>query len=202
VSGREVTADGFGRDGSSLRLGDVVVPTDELGRHDDVFLVDLAAAAALALHLGATADGIAGAARAYRPGRHRRQLIGEWDGVQWVDDSKATNPHAALASIRSFASVVLIAGGRAKGLDLTPLASEPGVRQLIGVGEAGPALVAASRVGRIAVDMAEAVRIAAEVAEPGDTVLLAPGAASFDMFASYAERGDTFARLAVEAKGR
>ncbi|HUG74177.1 MAG TPA: UDP-N-acetylmuramoyl-L-alanine--D-glutamate ligase [Acidimicrobiia bacterium] len=202
VSGRQVTPDGFGREGSSLRLGDVVVPADELGRDDDVFLVDLAAAAALALHLGATADGIAGAARAYRPGRHRRQLIGEWAGVRWVDDSKATNPHAALASIRSFDSVVLIAGGRAKGLDLTPLAAEPGVRQLIGIGEAGTALVAASRGGRIAVDMAEAVRIAAEVAEPGDTVLLAPGAASFDMFASYAERGDAFARLAVETKGR
>jgi UDP-N-acetylmuramoylalanine--D-glutamate ligase len=202
VSGREVTADGFGRDGSSLRAGDVLVPIDELTRHDDVFLVDLAAAAALAFHLGATADGIAGAARAYRPGRHRRQLIGEWDGVRWVDDSKATNPHAALASIRSFDSVVLIAGGRAKGLDLTPLAAEPGVRHVIGIGEAGPVLVAASHAGRVAVDMAEAVRIATEVAEPGDTVLLAPGAASFDMFGSYAERGDTFARLVVETRGR
>lgn len=202
VSGRQVTADGFGREGASLRLGDVVVPIDELERYDDVFLVDLAAAAALALHLGATGDGIVRAARAYRPGRHRRQVIGEWDGVRWVDDSKATNPHAALASIRSFDSVVLIAGGRAKGLDVTPLAAEPRVRQVIGIGEAGPALVAASRSGRIAVDMAEAVRIAAEVAESGDTVLLAPGAASFDMFGSYAERGDAFARLAVETKGR
>lgn len=202
VSGRRVTPDGFGRDGASLRCGDLVLSTDDLARRDDVFVVDLAAAAAVALHLGATAEGVATAARQYRPGRHRRQLVAEWDGVRWVDDSKATNPHAALASIRSFDSVVLIAGGRAKGLDLTPLAAEPGVRQVIGIGEAGPALVAASPTGRLAADMAEAVRIAAEVAEPGDTVLLAPGAASFDMFASYAERGDTFAALVEEARGR
>ena len=127
-------------------------------------------------------------------------MIGRRNGVTWVDDSKATNPHAALASIRSVGGpVLLIAGGLAKGIDVGPLATEPGVRVLIGIGEAGPALVeAAGDRGRSAGTIEEAVAIAAGEAEAGDTVLLAPGCASFDQFASYAERGDRFAELARE----
>ena len=124
------------------------------------------------------------------------------DGVTWVDDSKATNPHAALASIRSHASVVLIAGGLAKGIDVRPLAVEPNVRFVLGIGEAGTDLVeAAGDRGRLAGTLEQAMAMAADLAGPGDTVLLAPGCASFDQFNSYGERGDMFSQLAREITG-
>lgn len=201
VSGSHVTRDGFGPDGPTLRFGDAAVDIAALARSDHAYLTDMAAAGALALHLGATHDGVVTAAVAYAPGRHRRQVVGEWHGVTWVNDSKATNPHAALDAIRSFSSVVLIAGGRAKGLDLAPLAAEPNVKHVIGIGEAGPVVVAAARSATLATDMKDAVSIAATVATPEDTVLLAPGAASFDMFASYADRGDQF-MAAIDAQRR
>lgn len=120
----------------------------------------------------------------------------------WVDDSKATNPHAAVASIRAHDSVVLIAGGLAKGLDLAPIAEEPAVRVLIGIGEAGPDLVElAGERGRLAGNLETAVEMARQIAEPGDTVLLAPGCASFDQFDSYGQRGDRFAELVRETVG-
>jgi len=116
--------------------------------------------------------------------------------VTWIDDSKATNPHAALASIRAHDSVVLIAGGLSKGLDLRPLALEPRVRVLIGIGDAGPLLVeAAGDRGVLAGDLVHAVEMASQLAEPGDTVLLAPGCASFDQFESYQSRGEKFSQL-------
>jgi len=142
---------------------------------------------------------VAEAAKRFSPAAHRRRIVGVWDGVTWVDDSKATNPHAALAAIRSFGPVVLLAGGRNKGLDVGVLADEPNVRYVIGLGEAGPDVVERARRGSMAADLEEAVAIADGRARPGDTVLLAPGCASFDMFASYAERGERFA-AAVRAR--
>jgi UDP-N-acetylmuramoylalanine--D-glutamate ligase len=128
------------------------------------------------------------------------------DGVTWVNDSKATNPHAALASIRAHGPVILIAGGVAKGVDLTPLVEEENLRMVIGIGEAGPDLVAAAgERGRLAGTLEIAVEVAGAAAEPGDTVLLAPGCASFDQFASYGARGDRFAELVkdrLEGGGR
>ena len=123
-------------------------------------------------------------------------------GITWVDDSKATNVHAALASIRAERSVVLIAGGLAKGLDVTDLAREPNLRHLIGIGTAGPELVAAAGDrGHLAGSMEDAVGLALSIARDGDTVLLAPGCASFDQFESYSERGDRFSELARERTG-
>jgi UDP-N-acetylmuramoylalanine--D-glutamate ligase len=114
--------------------------------------------------------------------------------VAFVDDSKATNPHAALASIASFPSVVLIAGGMAKGLDITPLARAGNVRHVVAIGESAPSLIEAAGAGRAtrADSMVEAVGLATRLARPGDTVLLAPGCASFDMFESYGARGTAF----------
>lgn len=198
VSGSRLPDGGAGRDGDVLRVGDVAVAVDELARSDEAFLVDLAAAGMLALDLGASPDGVAAAARTYVPGRHRRELVGEWNGVVWVNDSKATNPHAAIAAIRSYSSVVLIAGGRAKGLDVTAVARQPNLRHLVGIGEAGPGMVEAAAAGSVATGLAEAVVEARRVARPGDTVLLAPGCASFDMFGSYAERGDAFVSAVLE----
>jgi UDP-N-acetylmuramoylalanine--D-glutamate ligase len=182
-----------------LVIGELTMPIDALGSDDPTHLVNISMASALALRMGAEPDGVLSAARAYRPGAHRRTLVGRQNGVTWIDDSKATNPHAALASIRSLEQVVLIAGGLAKGIDVTPLATEPNVRLVLGIGEAGPVLVeAAGERGQLAGDIETAVRLAAASAEPGDTVLLAPGCASFDQFTSYAERGDRFAALALE----
>jgi UDP-N-acetylmuramoylalanine--D-glutamate ligase len=114
--------------------------------------------------------------------------------VVYVDDSKATNPHAAVASIAAYPSVVLIAGGRNKGLDLAPILEVATLRRVIAIGEAAGELsaLAPGLVEEVA-GLSEAVRRAADIAEAGDTVLLAPGCASFDQFRSYGHRGDVFA---------
>jgi UDP-N-acetylmuramoylalanine--D-glutamate ligase len=122
--------------------------------------------------------------------------VGEWGGVRYVNDSKATNPHAALAAIRSFPSVILIAGGLAKGLDISALATEPNVRHVVAIGEAAGQLQASRPESTtVASSMEEAVWRSSRLARAGDTVLLAPGCASFDMFADYAARGDAFSGL-------
>ena len=160
---------------------------------DPIFLVDAAAAGSAALEMGATAEGIGAALRAFRPPHHRREVVGCWDGVTWVDDSKATNPHAAVAAIRAYGSVVLIAGGRNKGLDVAAICAgaggAPRDRHRGGRPRDGGRGAAGTLVG----GMEEAVALADRLARPGDTVLLAPGCASFDMFRSYAHRGEVFA---------
>ena len=200
VSGSRLPAGGGGVEAGRLVVGEVDVAIDDLVSTDPVHLVNLATASALALRMGGTASGVTKAARAFSPGSHRRTVVAVGDHVKWVDDSKATNPHAAIASIRSHDSVILIAGGLAKGLDLRPLTDEPNLRAVIGIGAAGPVLVeAAGSRGHLAGTLDRAVDLAASLAQPGDTVLLAPGCASFDQFRSYAERGDQFASL-VRAK--
>jgi UDP-N-acetylmuramoylalanine--D-glutamate ligase len=202
VSGTTVPDGGSGYDGRNLVIGDVVIDASELTSDDPTHLVNLAGAGVLAIRMGATPDGVVTGAIGYRPGAHRRSVLTRSDGVTWVDDSKATNPHAALASVRAHESVILIAGGLAKGIDLSPMAEELNVRLLIGIGEAGPALVEqAGDRGRLAGTLEIAVEVAANAAEPGDTVLLAPGCASFDQFSSYAARGERFADLVRERLG-
>jgi len=123
------------------------------------------------------------------------QLVADHAGVRWYDDSKATAPHATIAAVGGFDSVVLVAGGRNKGLDLASLgAVADRVTAVVGIGEAGPDVLAAfpSHPGLLAESMEAAVRGAAELATPGDVVLLSPGCASFDWYGSYAERGDDF----------
>ena len=119
VSGRRVPDGGYGPDGEELVTASGRIPRPDL---DQAYTMDLVAAATIADHLGATRDGIAATAATFQPGMHRRPVVGKWDGVTWVNDSKATNPHAAIAAAAAFQSVVLIAGGRNKGLDLAPLA--------------------------------------------------------------------------------
>jgi len=202
VSGTRLPEGGGGVAGGNLVVGDVTVDISDLVSDDPTHLVNLACAAALALRVGATPEGVAKGAISYRPGAHRRSVVADRGGVVWVDDSKATNPHAALASIRAHGPVILIAGGLAKGVDLTPLAEEENVRMIIGIGESGPGLVAvAGDRGRLAGTLEIAVEVAANAARPGDTVLLAPGCASFDQFASYGARGDRFNELVRERLG-
>lgn len=192
VSGHHRPAGGSGPEAGRLWLGEVSLDLGERAS-DPIFVVDAAAAGSAALEVGATPEGVEAALRSFRSPHHRREEVGRWGGVAWVDDSKATNPHAAVAAIRAYGSVVLIAGGRNKGLDVASITAEPGLRHVIGIGEAGPEMVAAARAGTMVGSLEEAVALADRLARPGDTVLLAPGCASFDMFRSYAHRGEEFA---------
>jgi UDP-N-acetylmuramoylalanine--D-glutamate ligase len=124
--------------------------------------------------------------------------IGQVNGVRWFDDSKATTPHAVESALQAFDSVVLIAGGRNKGLDLAALGAHvPPVRAVVAIGEAAAEVQNAFH-GRceirvVETSIADAVEIAAELSQPGDAVLLSPGCTSFDWFTSYGDRGDQFA---------
>jgi UDP-N-acetylmuramoylalanine--D-glutamate ligase len=155
------------------------------------------AAATAALAVGATPAGIRDALAEYATLPHRVALVGEAGGVRWYDDSKATNPDATLRALESFDSVVLLAGGRNKGLDLGVLARAAGrLRGVVAFGEAGPEVAAALRDAVPVVTagtMHDAVHAAADLAQPGDAVLLSPACASFDAYTNYAERGDDFA---------
>ncbi len=184
-------------DGGDLVTGGLRIPVADLSVRDDSYLTDLLIAAAAARVWGADDAAVEATIRGFRPGPHRRRVVGELDGVRFVDDSKATNPHAALASIHSFGSVVLIAGGLNKGLDLAPLTSTPPVRAVVSIGQASPELVEAGPPGQVTpVDsLEEAVWTAFRLSRPGDVVLLAPGCASFDQFDSYQARGEQFSRL-------
>ncbi len=165
-------------------------------RHDQA---NALAAALMVEPLGVGDDAMAEALAAFDGLPHRVQLVGQAGGVAWYDDSKATTPHATSAAVDAFESVVLIAGGRNKGLDLGALLGARGsVRSVVAIGEAAPAVVAAVA-GRVPVtsapSMAEAVVEADALARPGDAVVLSPGCASFDWYSSYGERGDDFTRL-------
>jgi UDP-N-acetylmuramoylalanine--D-glutamate ligase len=161
------------------------------------------AASAAALAAGATDAGVIEALRTFQGLPHRLSLVGDDGGVRFYDDSKATDPHATAAALRSFDSAVLIAGGRNKGLDLSVLADEVAhVRAVVGIGESGPDVVAGFE-GTVPVALADsmdaAVAAARSFARPGDAVVLSPGCASFDWYRNYGERGDDFARAVRES---
>ena len=194
----------FGSGGTYRRTGSELVGPDgpfadvgELPRSLPHDVANALAAAATALEGGATPSGVATALRDFRGLPHRVELVGEAGGVRYVDDSKATAPHATLAALAGFDPVVLIAGGRNKGLDLSVLAeAAPRLRAVVAIGESAPEIRQAFA-GSVPVfeeaSMPEAVERARCVADEGDVVLLSPACASFDWYASYAERGDDFA---------
>ncbi len=199
VSGVRLPEGGGGVSDGTLSVGDVAISLEDLQLTDPVHLANLATSAALALWMGASGEAIESAAVKYRPGVHRRQEIANVDGIVWIDDSKATNPHAALASIRSHDSVVLIAGGLAKGTDVTVLGREPSLKAVFEIGESESGIAkTAGPIGHFVKTLERAVTEAAAVARPGDTVLLAPGCASFDQYTSYGARGDAFQALVGE----
>lgn len=193
VSGRRRPETGNGPLDGNLWISGNAYPIPKL---DPVWLYDLTVAATLAAAVGVGPLGIRSVLEHFEPGRHRREIVGVGNGVTWVNDSKATNPHAAVAAIEAYDSVVLIAGGRNKDLDLAPLTSLPNVRHVFAMGEAAGDLAAAGGdLVTVVEGIEQAVRRSHAIAGPGDTVLLAPGCASFDMFTDYAERGDVFTSL-------
>ncbi|MEJ7585201.1 MAG: UDP-N-acetylmuramoyl-L-alanine--D-glutamate ligase [Acidimicrobiales bacterium] len=185
--------------------GGPIVAVDELHRGLPHDLANALAAAATATGAGATPEGVRTALRAFRGLPHRVTLVSDADGVRWYDDSKATAPHATMAALAGFESVVLIAGGLNKGLDLGVLAAmSPRIRAVVAIGAAAPEVAAAfagHRPVRHADSMDDAVAAAGALARPGDVVLLSPGCASFDWYRSYRERGDDFARAVREQVG-
>jgi UDP-N-acetylmuramoylalanine--D-glutamate ligase len=185
------------------------------------FVANALAAAALARAHGVAPVHIREALRSFRPDGHRIAEVGVVGGVTWIDDSKATNPHAALASLGAYDPVVWVAGGLAKGARFDDLVTRvrDRLRGVVLLGRDAPVIrealerhapdVPVIEVGsgetdpdtRWAGPMDRVVAEAAALAREGDTVLLAPGCASMDMFADYAARGDAFAE-AVQRLGR
>ncbi|MCZ2402359.1 UDP-N-acetylmuramoyl-L-alanine--D-glutamate ligase [Paenarthrobacter sp. Z7-10] len=204
------------RKDSAVELASVADIGELVPRH---LVANALAAAALVRAYGLEPDAVREGLRRYEPGEHRIQPVATRDGVLWVNDSKATNPHAAGASLAAFSPVIWIAGGLSKGVDYGPLVSSHAARLkavvLIGTDTAAlrvalarhapdvPVIEAGSPqtemvqtvsappdLGRAV--MAGAVAAAARLAAAGDTVLMAPAAASMDQFSSYAHRGDAF----------
>ena len=148
---------------------------------------------------------MADALRTFRALGHRLQIVGEFGGVQWIDDSKATNVSSTLVALEGMTRpTVLLAGGRHKGEPYSALAKplERIGKTVLAYGEAATRIVEdlgkTVRVEQWGSDFGAVVARARELAKPGDAVLLSPACSSFDMFRNYAERGDTFARLARE----
>jgi UDP-N-acetylmuramoylalanine--D-glutamate ligase len=170
-------------------------------------LANVLAALATVLPLEPAAAALRQELRTYAGLEHRLEAVGEWNGVRFVNDSKATNVDSMRVALQSFESqVVLIAGGRDKGQDFRPLAPlvEAHVRHLVLIGEGAAGMAAAwpGVPGERATTLADAVRRAYEAAKnSGAVVLLSPGCASFDMFRDYEDRGrrfkDEVARLAA-----
>lgn len=174
------------------------------------------AASALARSLGAAPAAIARALQTFRLDPHRIEVVAVAGGVTWVDDSKATNPHAAASSLTAHPGAVWIVGGVLKGVDISELVATRGAHAkaaiIIGVDRSAIVEAFARHAPEVAVFevdaaqtedvMTEVVELAAGIAGPGDVVLLAPAAASFDQFASYEDRGTRFADAVRERIGR
>jgi UDP-N-acetylmuramoylalanine--D-glutamate ligase len=163
---------------------------------------DVAAAAGAALEYGVDVDEVRRAVESFKPLAHRLEVVAEVGGVTYINDSKATNPHATLAATKGLRDVVLIAGGRAKGIDLSVLrGAVPPVIEVVALGEAATeikrtfdGLVEVTEVG----SMKDAVGVARAQAIPGGSVLLSPACASLDMYDSYVQRGEAFTRAVKE----
>lgn len=194
------------RENSALELG-TLADVAAAGLATPHGLANTLAAAALARAAGAPVVAVRDALRRFRVDRHRTEIVLEARGIVWVDDSKATNPHAADSALAAFRSVVWVVGGLLKGVDIAPLVQRhrARLRAAVVLGTDRSAVLAAF--ARHAPDlpvfeveapdtdqvMPVAVRLAADAAHDGDTVILAPAAASMDQFDDYADRGRRFA---------
>jgi UDP-N-acetylmuramoylalanine--D-glutamate ligase len=178
--------------------GDVVLARTDMPRAWPHDVSNALAATLTALAGGADLASCQQVLATFRGLPHRVQLIGDAGGVRFYDDSKATTPASVVTAVGGFDSVVLIAGGRNKGLDLGVLATvSDRIRAVVAIGDAAgevEAAFAGLRPVMTATSMDEAVGLASDRATDGDAVLLSPGCSSFDWYGNYAERGDDFAR--------
>lgn len=188
-----ITIRGNGGDRRVLPVGEVPLP----GGHN---LSNVLAAIGAGASAGVPEARMAQAVRDFKGVEHRLELIGTFRGARWYNDSKATNPDSTFKALDAFTEpLVLIAGGRNKGLDVAPLARAIARRAtaLVAIGETADELVQLTRKegltsAVVAADLADAVRRAAAAATPGSVVLLSPGFTSFDMFRDYEDRGRRF----------
>ncbi|MEA2667698.1 MAG: UDP-N-acetylmuramoylalanine--D-glutamate ligase, partial [Chloroflexota bacterium] len=149
---------------------------------------------------GVDVERMADAVRQFKAVEHRLEPIGTFNGVRWYNDSKATNPDSTYKALAAFNEpIVLIAGGRNKGIDIEPLAQAIAHRvvALVAMGETGEELARRTRDAGLtrverAADLQDAVRKAAALAPPGSVVLLSPAFTSYDMFRDYEDRGRRF----------
>jgi len=195
----------FGLDAGDYKVssGSLISPHGEICSVDQLWralphdITNSLAAAALVIESGLSAVGdVAEPLHHFESAHHRIELVGEFDGSSWYDDSKATSPHAALTAIRSFERIVLIAGGRNKDLDLSQMATEPQrMAGVVAIGDDADSIRRAFEgvcTVRDAASMDEAVTFAHGLARNGETVLLSPGCTSYDWYNNYNERGDDF----------
>ena len=185
-------------------------------------VLDALAAAALARAAGITPAAVRDGLRTFRTDAHRTQIVAEHEGVTWVDDSKATNPHAARAALEAYPQIVWVAGGQLKGADVDQLVAQVADQLtavvLLGADRQQFADALARHAPHVPVEdagvtdhgdmpglhllMDDVVARCARLAAPGQVVLLSPAAASLDMFPSYGSRGDTFADAVRRHLGR
>ena len=194
------TSGDYRLEGSTLVGPDGSITTlDRLWRSLPHDVVDALAVAATVAPFGAGPTAVAEACADFAGLAHRVELVAEIDGSAYYDDSKATTPHATVAALAGFDRVVLVAGGRNKGIDLSSMgAGRDHVAAVVAIGEAAEAVAevfTGTAPVEIADDMADAVRRARRLAAGGIPVLLSPGCASFDWYRNYGERGDDFARI-------
>lgn len=182
-----------GKSGVTIcKVGELLIP----GPHN---VENALAASAIAYFAGIAPEYIAQTLRSFPGVAHRIERCGEKNGVFFVNDSKGTNPDAAVKAVVSFENIVLIAGGYDKGAQYDDLIKNfrGHVKELVLMGATAPKIREASeKFGftniHTAANMKEAVRLSYEIASPGDTVLLSPACASWDMYTSFEERGDDF----------
>ena len=174
-----------------------IMPISEMGRSLPHDVSNALAATAVCLESGlANVADVASALQIFKNAPHRIQFVGEKGGVRWFNDSKATSPHAVSVALNSFENIVLIAGGKNKGLDLSALAEQPSrMRAVVAIGDASDevahAFTGVCEIKR-ATSMQEAVNMADSLAQDGDVVLLSPGCTSYDWYANYGQRGEDF----------
>ncbi len=186
-------------EGKFLHIEDIKLPFEEikLGSH---MLSNVVAAVSVARIVGLSSDEISDALKRFEGLPHRFKLVAEWEGIRFIDDSKATNAHAVLAALREFEdrSVVLIMSGKGKREDYS-LLFDMIDRKCKAVVVFGEFVEYVTRMKNsvpvyVAKNMEEAVNRSVDMAEYGDTILLSPGGASFDLYSSYHERGEDFIR--------
>ena len=186
-----------------------VLPASEVPLPGEHNLSNALAATAAGHAAGVEPEAIARAIREFKAVEHRLELVGRFSGVRWYNDSKATNPDSTYKALAAFSEpIILIAGGRNKGIDLAPLARTIAGRAtaMVAIGETGEELARRVRDAGLdkverAADLRDAVRKAAALASPGSVVLLSPAFTSYDMFENYEDRGRRFKSTVLQELG-
>ncbi|NDD72172.1 MAG: UDP-N-acetylmuramoyl-L-alanine--D-glutamate ligase [Actinobacteria bacterium] len=197
VSFGQNTGDYHASNGVLMCPSGEIMHSSEMARSLPHDVTNALAAAAITIESGlANRDQVARALRSFVNAPHRIEFTAEHGGVRWFNDSKATSPHASSVALKSFKSIVLIAGGKNKDLDLKAMSNySENVKAVVAIGNAAQEIKSAFSgicEVRVANSMQEAVSCADQIAVSGDVVLLSPGCTSYDWYKNYGERGIDF----------